>query len=72
MKLLEPFPTTLTLCFTPEHLGVEPHYASPPIRTEDFSTFAAWVVERYAGTRPGGERIFGNAALQPQEVSLHG
>jgi beta-xylosidase len=45
---LEPFTTTLTLCFTPEHLGLAPHYASPPQKTEDFAEFAAWAVRRYA------------------------
>jgi beta-xylosidase len=47
MQALSQFETTLTLCFTPEHLGVIPHYASPPKRSQDFSDFAAWAVERY-------------------------
>jgi beta-xylosidase len=48
MDALEPFETTMTLCFTPEHLGVEPHYTSPPKRAEDFADFARWAVGRYA------------------------
>ena len=40
MKALEPFNTTLTLCFTPEHMGIAPHYTSPPKRAEDFADFA--------------------------------
>jgi hypothetical protein len=48
MGALEEFETTMTLCFTPEHLGVAPHYTSPPKREEDFAEFAAWAVERYA------------------------
>ena len=40
MKALEPFTTTLTLCFTPEHMGVVPHYTSPPKRAQDFADFA--------------------------------
>ncbi len=48
MKALEPFTTTLTLCFTPEHMGVVPHYTSPPKRTQDFADFALWAVRRYA------------------------
>ena len=48
MGALEEFDTTMTLCFTPEHLGVAPHYTSPPKRAEDFAEFAAWAVERYA------------------------
>jgi len=48
MGALEEFETTMTLCFTPEHLGVAQHYTSPPKRAEDFAEFAAWAVERYA------------------------
>lgn len=48
MDALEPFHTTLTLCFTPEHLGMEAHYTSPPRRPEDFADFAVWAVRRYA------------------------
>jgi len=48
MKALEPFTTTLTLCFTPEHMGVVPHYTSPPKRAQDFADFALWAVRRYA------------------------
>ncbi len=51
MAALEDFNTTLTLCFTPEHLGIAPHYTSPPKNAEDFATFAAWAVERYAPRR---------------------
>jgi len=48
MKALEPFTTTLTLCFTPEHLGVVPHYTSPPKNPQDFADFALWAVRKYA------------------------
>lgn len=48
MTALEEFDTTLTLCFTPEHLGVAPHYTSPPRNPNDFAEFAAWATERYA------------------------
>lgn len=48
MSALEEFDTTMTLCFTPEHLGLERHYTSPPKRAEDFAEFAAWAVGRYA------------------------
>jgi beta-xylosidase len=53
MNSLEPFTTTLTLCFTPEHLGIEKHYTSPPRQPEDFANFAAWSVRKYApASRP--------------------
>jgi len=48
MKALEPFETTLTLCFTPEHLGIVPHYTSPPKDPNSFAEFAKWAVRRYA------------------------
>jgi beta-xylosidase len=48
MQALEPFTTTLTLCFTPEHLGLTPHHASPPRRPADFAEFALWAVRKYA------------------------
>jgi beta-xylosidase len=48
MNALESFDTTLTLCFTPEHLGIAPHYASPPKNPQDFADFAAWMISRYA------------------------
>jgi beta-xylosidase len=50
MAALDEFDTTLTLCFTPEQLGLERHYTSPPKRPQDFADFCTWVVRRYAGT----------------------
>ncbi len=51
MSALEEFDLTLTLCFTPEHLGVAPHYASPPKSAQDFADFAAWVTAKYAARK---------------------
>ena len=51
MQALEPFETTMTLCFTPEHLGAVPHYSSPPKNVQDFVDFATWAVERYVPRR---------------------
>ncbi|MBV8207214.1 MAG: beta-xylosidase, partial [Acidobacteria bacterium] len=48
MEALRPFETTVTLCFTPEHLGLAPHYTSPPRNVSDFVDFATWAVGRYA------------------------
>ena len=48
MQVLEEFDTTMTLCFTPEHLGLAPHYTSPPKNPQEFADFAAWMVSRYA------------------------
>src|SRR5437763_11768954 len=49
MQSLDEFATTITLCFTPEHIGQAPPYTSPPKNPEGFAEFAEWVVERYAG-----------------------
>ncbi len=59
MQALEPFTTTLTLCFTPEHLGVVPHYTSPPRRSEDFADFAAWAVRKYAPAKKTDAALIG-------------
>lgn len=47
MAALRPFDTTITLCFTPPSRGKQPHHTSPPVNLEEFSWFAAQVVERY-------------------------
>jgi beta-xylosidase len=48
MQALEPFAVSLTLCFTPAHLGLEEHHSSPPRDSQQFADFARWAVERYA------------------------
>jgi len=47
MRALEPFDVTLTFCFTPEHKGLKPHYASPPRNPEEFAQFCATMTRRY-------------------------
>jgi beta-xylosidase len=48
VSALEPFDVSLTLCFTPAHLGLEEHHTSPPRDNRQFADFAAWAVRRYA------------------------
>jgi beta-xylosidase len=48
MRALEPFDVTLTYCFTPEHLGINPHYTSPPKDVTQFADFCARMTRRYA------------------------
>ncbi len=48
MAALEPFDVSLTLCFTPAHLGIEEHHTSPPQDNKHFADFARWAVDRYA------------------------
>jgi beta-xylosidase len=49
---LEPFNTTVTFCFTPEHLGIEPHHTSAPRDPALFAEFCARMVRRYVGSGP--------------------
>ncbi len=48
MEALAPFDVTVTLCFTPEHLGVAPHHTSCAKDPQEFADFCAWMIERYA------------------------
>jgi hypothetical protein len=43
----------VTFCFTPQHLGVEPHHTSPARDPQAFADFCAWMIDRYA---PAGAR----------------
>jgi beta-xylosidase len=47
MKALEPFDTTITYCFTPEHSGVLPNHTSPPKDVREFAEFCASMTRRY-------------------------
>ncbi|EEF57295.1 conserved hypothetical protein [Pedosphaera parvula Ellin514] len=49
MEALAEFDTTITLCFTPPSRGKASNCTSPPLCLDEFSRFAAEVVERYAG-----------------------
>jgi beta-xylosidase len=59
MDALHEFTTTLTLCFTPEHLGQAAHYTSPPTRAQDFADFVTWAVERYAARPSCSDALVG-------------
>jgi beta-xylosidase len=48
MRLLEHFDITVTFCFTPERAGVRPHHTSPPRHPEEYASFCAEMVRRYA------------------------
>ena len=66
MAALEPFDVSLTLCFTPGHLGLEAHHTSPPKDNAQFAEFAAWAIDRYAP-----RNRFSTSAVQ-KEMALHG
>jgi beta-xylosidase len=48
MKALDSFNVTVTFCFTPEHLGIEPHHTSPPKDIHAFADFCGEMTRRYA------------------------
>jgi beta-xylosidase len=52
MEALQDFDVMVTFCFTPEHLGVQPHHTSPPREPQAFADFCAAMVERYAPAQP--------------------
>jgi beta-xylosidase len=47
MKALEPFDTTITYCFTPEHSGIAANHTSPPKDPREFADFCARMTRRY-------------------------
>jgi beta-xylosidase len=51
MEALADFETTVTFCFTPEHLGPGAHHTSPPHDVQQFADFCAEMIERYAPAR---------------------
>jgi len=51
MEALDAFDTTVTFCFTPDHLGLQPHHTSPPQDPMYFADFCARMIERYAPAR---------------------
>ena len=51
MDKLSEFDVTVTFCFTPEHLGVEPHHTSPARDPQQFADFCGWAIDRYAPAR---------------------
>ena len=56
MEALQDFDTTVTFCFTPEHLGVAPHHSSPPRDPNQFADFCASMIERYAPAQASAQR----------------
>jgi len=48
MRALDEFAVTVTFCFTPEHLGLQPHHTSPPRDAREFADFCQQMTRRYA------------------------
>lgn len=47
-EALSPFETMVTFCFTPDHLGLQPHHSSAAREPQGFADFCGWAIERYA------------------------
>jgi beta-xylosidase len=70
MAALNDFDVTATFCFTPEHLGIEPHHTSPPREIEGYADFCARMTRRYAPATTSQPRALldsGVGALLPAE-----
>ncbi|HVF94052.1 MAG TPA: glycosyl hydrolase [Sphingomonas sp.] len=65
MEALADFEVTATFCFTPAHLGVEPHHTSPPREPQAFADFCAWMIDRYA---PAGTSAAPSLAFDAREA----
>lgn len=48
MEALSSFDVTLTFCFTPTHLGLQPHHSSAPREPREYAEFCTAMLERYA------------------------
>jgi beta-xylosidase len=55
MAALDDFEVTVTFCFTPQHLGIEPHHTSAARDPQGFADFCAWMIDRYAPARAASE-----------------
>jgi beta-xylosidase len=62
MEALADFDVTVTFCFTPEHLGIQPHHTSPPKNIEDYATFCGEMVRRYAPRQSNTGKLAPNAS----------
>jgi LmbE family N-acetylglucosaminyl deacetylase len=68
MKALEEFEVTVTYCFTPEHLGIQPHHTSPPQHIEGYADFCAGMTRRYANGTAGAHPIIAPSTLASLSV----
>ena len=57
MDALADFDTTVTFCFTPEHLGVAPHHTSAARDPQMFADFCAEMIDRYAPASAAPARV---------------
>jgi beta-xylosidase len=57
MEALADFDVTVTFCFTPEHLGIQPHHSSAPREPQAFAEFCAQMIARYAPSHVRAEKV---------------
>jgi hypothetical protein len=60
----------MTLCFTPEHLGIARHYTSPPKNPQDFAEFVSWAVKRYAPGSGSGRTAYSGRGEEPIDLTV--
>jgi beta-xylosidase len=51
MEALDDFSVTITFCFTPDSRGIRPDHTSPPLAVDEYASFCAEMVSRYAPIR---------------------
>jgi beta-xylosidase len=68
MEALADFEVTVTFCFTPAHLGLEPHHTSPARDPQAFADFCAWMIDRYAPAHGGRRELFAHSLPGDIEV----
>jgi hypothetical protein len=61
---------TATFCFTPEHRGIAPHHTSPPLVKEEFATFCADMIRRYAAPDLASQPGVAAGRVRPLQATL--
>ncbi|HEY9154199.1 MAG TPA: hypothetical protein VIM69_03650, partial [Opitutaceae bacterium] len=69
MIALAEFDVTLTFCFTPEHLGIQPHHTSPPKDLDGYADFCARMVRRYAPLTQSNQSVKSESVVEPITLS---
>jgi beta-xylosidase len=69
MEALAEFETTITFCFTPEHLGVAPHHTSPPKDPAGYADFCRRMVRRYCPSTASNLERHGDLLSCPPRVA---
>ena len=66
MRALDEFSVTVTFCFTPESLGIQPHHTSAPRELGTFAEFCARMIRRYKPAERPATREFQRTIVAPR------